>query len=267
MSIRFPIQFHLFDVQILLTVQRSFNRYILSIFQMNSRFLEQRSTYHIFIASRTYRIESQCSKYIPCRSLSIVLVTTISIRSRCVHLIHHLTQPVLRFPRLFGIIVQINHVLDRLVSMCIVTHIHHGHFTNLMNYKTIIAVIKYRRYREDRIKHRHKGLVPSHQVNQSLRVMEYRPGVVPAVSFSEGIPPFQRRERLHEFTVFLFASHQFGLRIKQILIVHSTFCKKLDFLFRALQFFSKFIDTPVIIRIFQCTGCVLVYLHTTRHVT
>ena len=57
-------------------------------------------------------------------------------------LIHHSSDPILSFPRLPGIVIQINHVLDRLIAVCILTHIHDLHFPYLMNHGTIIAFVK-----------------------------------------------------------------------------------------------------------------------------
>jgi len=66
-------------------------------------------------------------------------------------------------------------VLDRLVAVCVVTHVHHCHLTDFVNRETVIAVVEYRRYREYRIHHCHKHVITAHQVNQSLRIVEYRP--------------------------------------------------------------------------------------------
>ena len=150
--------------------------------------------------------------------------------------------------------------------MCIVTHVHDCHFTNLMNYLSVIAIIKDGGNRKDRIKHGNEHFLTSHQVNQALGIMEYRPRIVPAVSFRKVTSPFQRREFRSELAVLLLATHQFTFRIKQVLIVHGTFGKKCDFLLRTFQFFRQLINTPVIVCIFQCTGCILMNLHITRHI-
>ena len=70
-------------------------------------------------------------------------------------------------------------MLDGLVAMGIVTHIHHLHLTDFVNRETIIAVIENRRYREHRVHHCHKSLLATHEVDKTLGVMEYTPGIMP----------------------------------------------------------------------------------------
>ena len=149
-------------------------------------------------------------------------------------------------------------MLDRLVAMCIVTHVHNGHFTDFVNHLSVVAVVKNWWYGKYGVHHCDKHVFPTHQVDKSLRVVEYRPGVVPTVSFRESVPPFQRREWRLECTVLVAAAHQFGFFVEKILVVHGTFGKEVDFLFRMFQFFGEFVDAPVVVCIFQCTGGVLV---------
>ena len=162
---------------------------------MQLHLLEVRSTEDILIRTRTYRIEAHGREHIPGRSLTVVFITTVTVRSRSIQFIHHLTNPVLCFPRLAGVVVHIQHVLDRLVAMCIVTHIHNLHFTDFMNHTAIIAVVKDRRQDKYRIHHLVESVFTTHQVDQTLRIMEYRPGIMPAIAFRKGIPPLQRIER------------------------------------------------------------------------
>ena len=42
------------------------------------------------------------------------------------------------------VVIQVNHVLDRLVAVRIVPHVSNLHFTDFMNHTSIIAIIKYR---------------------------------------------------------------------------------------------------------------------------
>ena len=78
--------------------------------------------------------------------------------------------------------------------MGVVTRVHHRHLTNLVDGEAVITVVIDGRYGEYRIQHLDKGLIATHQIDQSLRVVEYRPCVVPAVTLSEGIAPLERRE-------------------------------------------------------------------------
>ena len=150
--------------------------------------------------------------------------------------------------------------------MRIVSHIHYGHLTNLVNGKAVVTVIIKRRYRKYRIHHCYKCLISSHKVNQTLRIVEYRPRVMPTVPFGKCIAPLQRRERSLEGAVFVFAAHQLALRIKQVLVIHGPLRKAFDFLVRALQFFSQTIDAPVIISIFQRAGRILINADIIRHI-
>ena len=49
-------------------------------------------------------------------------------------------------------------MLDRLVAMCIVSHIHNLHFTNLMDNLSIITIIKYGRNSKYGIQHSDKNI-------------------------------------------------------------------------------------------------------------
>ena len=234
---------------------------------MQLHLLEVGSTQNIFIRTRTYRIESHCREYIPGRSLAVVLITAITVGSRGIKFVHHFTNPMLRFPGLAGIVVHIEHVLNRLVAMCIVAHVHNLHFTDFMNNGSIITFIENRRKDKYRIHHLVESVFTSHQVNQTLRIVEYRPGIMPAITFRKGIPPLQRIERRLERTVFILATHQFVLGIVEILIIHCTLCKDFNLFFRFLQGFTQLIDTPVIVCIFQCTGCILVNTYIIRYIS
>ena len=158
-------------------------------------------------------------------------------------------------------------MLDRLVAMCIVSHIHNLHFTDLMDHLSVIAIIKYRRNGKYGIQHRDEFFTSTHQIDQSLRIVEYRPCIMPAISFRESISPFQRRERSHKLAVLILSTHQFGLFIKQVFIVHCTFGIQIQFLFRTSQVFCNLVDAPVIIGIFQRTGGILVNLYIIRHIS
>ena len=59
--------------------------------------------------------------------------------------------------------------------------------------------------------------------------MEYGPGIMPAVSFSERSPPFHRIEVLREVAVVVFAAHQAVRSIEQVLIVLAAFLVDVQF--------------------------------------
>ena len=84
--------------------------------------------------------------------------------------------------------------------------------------------------------------------------MEYGPGIMPAVSFSERSPPFHRIEVLREVAVAVFAAHQAVRSIEQVLIVLAAFLVDVQFRCGSAQFFPHLIDTPVIVGVFKGTG-------------
>ena len=157
-------------------------------------------------------------------------------------------------------------MLDRLVAMCIVSHIHNLHFTNLMDNLSIITIIKYGRNSKYGIQHSDEFFSSPHQIDQSLRIVKNRPCIMPAIPFCKSISPFQRRERSHEVAVLILSAHQLGLLIKQVFIVHCTFGIQIQFFFGTSQIFCNLVDTPIIIGIFQRTSSILVNLYIIRHI-
>ena len=158
-------------------------------------------------------------------------------------------------------------MLDRLVTVGVVTHVHHRHLTNLVDYLAIVAIVEQRRNREDRIQHLHERSLATHQVDQALRIMEHTPRVVPAVTLGEGITPFQRREGGHELAILQAATHQVGLLVEEVTIVQRTASEKLLLLLRTIQVLRQLPDAPVIVGILQRASSVLVDLHVVRYIT
>ena len=86
-------------------------------------------------------------------------------------------------------------MLYGLIAVRVLPHVHDLHFTNLMNGKSIIAVIKKWRHHEHRVEHLHELFIAPHQIDQSSWVVEYRPGIVPTVPFGKGVSPFSGTKR------------------------------------------------------------------------
>ena len=97
------------------------------------------------VACRAHRIESESREYIPSRCLTIVLIAAITVGSSHIEFIHHLAHPVLSLPRLVGVAVEIYHVLNGLIAVSIVAHIHDLHLTNFVDGLSIVAVVEMRR--------------------------------------------------------------------------------------------------------------------------
>jgi len=85
----------------------------------------------------------------------------------------------------------INHVLNRLITMCIVAHVHYLHFTDFVDYAMIVTLVKQWWNGKDRVEHLDKIFFTSHQFDETCRVVEHRPCVMPAVAFRESITPFE----------------------------------------------------------------------------
>ena len=171
--------------------------------------------------------------------------------------IHHLTDPVLRLPWLSAIAIEIDHVLDGLVAMGIVTHVHDLHLTDLVDGEAIVTVVKHRRQTKYGVEHLIKGVLASHEVDQSLWVVEDRPCVVPAITLSEGITPFQRIERLHKLSILQFATHQLRLSVEEMLVVQGALAINGNLLLGFTKSLAQLEDTPVVVGVFQGTGSTL----------
>ena len=87
---------------------------------------------NILVGSGTDRIESESREYVPSRGLSVVFVTTISVGSGGIEFFHDIPHPILRFPRLSRVVIQIYHVLYGLIAVGILSHVHHLHFPHFM---------------------------------------------------------------------------------------------------------------------------------------
>ena len=98
-------------------------------------------------------------------------------------------------------------MLDRLIPVSIIPHIHDGHFYDFMDWPSVVAVVVEWWHGEYGVHHRIEGIVAAHQVYESLNVMEHRPRIMQAVAFGEISTPFQRVERLIEGSIRLASDH------------------------------------------------------------
>lgn len=126
-------------------------------------------------------------------------------------------------------------MLYGLVTVSVVAHIHDLHLPDFVDDTAIIAFVEHRRQHKHGIHHLVEGILASHQVNESLRIMENRPRIVPAVSFRKGITPLQGIERRLECAVLILAAHQLVVRIEKIPVVQRTFGKRSQFFLRLAQ--------------------------------
>ena len=157
-------------------------------------------------------------------------------------------------------------MLYGLVAVCIVAHVHHLHLSDFMDGESIIAIIEDWRQEEYRVEHLVESVFTTHEAHQALRVVEYRPGVVPSIALGEGITPLQRIERSLELSILQTTTHQTTLLVEYFLIVLSTLSKRLQLFLRFAQGFTKLIDTPVVVSILQGASHALIDLHIVRHI-
>ena len=162
MWIGLPVHHDTLDVTVRRIVRVSMDSKSLSVFQMYLGRTEIRCTDHIPCTTRTDWIEAECRKDIPGRSLPIILVATISVGLGRIEAVHHLTHPVLSLPGLSAVVVKVNHVLDGLVAMRIVAHVHNLHLTYLVDGEAVLAVVEDGREVEHTVQHDIEPVVPTH---------------------------------------------------------------------------------------------------------
>jgi hypothetical protein len=95
--------------------------------------------------------KSPWPRNIPGRCLAVIFIAAITIGCSFVQAVHGFACPVLGFPGLAGIIIQVDHVLYRLVAMRVLAHVGYLHFADLVDHAAIITIIKYRRHGKYRI--------------------------------------------------------------------------------------------------------------------
>ena len=162
----------------------------------------------IFVRCRAYRIETECGEHVPCGCLSVVLVTAIAVRSRAVKPVHYFLNMPLGLVRLSGPVIKINHVLCRLVSMCVIAHVCDLHLRYLMYAVAVVAVVIYRRNHEYGVEHCAELLCSAHLLHKAVHIVENGPCVMPCVAFCERVTPFVCAERLLEASVGIASAHE-----------------------------------------------------------
>ena len=110
-------------------------------------------------------------------------------------------------------------MLNRLVSVSILSHICQFHFFHFMDDPAVSSRFNRTRQREHRIYLSRKLLIISKQINQTLYIMEYRPCVMPSITFTERSAPLQRIKRFLPFTIYPFTTHKADRLIKYVSII------------------------------------------------
>ena len=76
------------------------------------------------------------------------------------------------------------------------------HFPYLMDHKAVITIIKFRAMATP-CQAWIQSLVTTHQVDQALDILEYRPGIMQAIAFRECITHFSGLKRRLKLCVFI----------------------------------------------------------------
>lgn len=105
-----------------------------------------------------------------------------SIRGGRIQAVHHFAGPPLGLFWLPCVVVEVDHVLRRLIAMSVVAHVCDLHFGNFVDEDSIVAVVIDWRHHKHRIKHLHESFAAFHQLDQPIDIMEYRSGVVPCIA-------------------------------------------------------------------------------------
>ena len=91
----------------------------------------------------------------------------------------------------FGIVVEINHVLYRLVAVGIIAHVHHLHFPDFVNHLSIVGAVEKWRNGEYAVESVNKRFASTHQADKSRYIVKDAPSVVPRISLREITAPLQ----------------------------------------------------------------------------
>ena len=110
--------------------------------------------------------------------MPVVLVSAVAIGTVGVESAHDFAHPVLRLGGLPSVVIKVDHVLYGLITVGIVAHIHDLHLTDLVDDEAIVAVVEDGREGEDAVKLASESLIPAHEIDEPLHVMEDRPAVV-----------------------------------------------------------------------------------------
>ena len=253
--------------KVLFAVVRCSDCQLFASVEMYGGLLEEWCADDVLVGARAYRIESECGEHIPCGSLAVVLVSAVAVRLGCIELVHHFADVLLGFPRLSSPVVEIYHVLDRLVSVRVVAHVHHLHLADFVDGESVVAVVEYRRYVEYFVKVAAEILFASHHFHEACRVMEYRPCVVEAVAFCEVTAPFERAERCGEAAVFIASAHEMVFCAVEVSPVHCPVPVWLQFCVALAQGLAESVDAPVVVCVLKGAGRTFVDAHIARHIS
>src|SRR3546814_1095266 len=136
----------------------------------------------IFARRRGDRIKAQGREDIPGRRLAIILVARIAVGRRRIELSHDIADMMLRLPRRTRPIIEIWHMLDRLVAVRVMPHVDDLHLADLVNHLAVIAFVEDRRRGAVRVEALDEFIAPAQQIHQPLTVLLHRPALMEPVA-------------------------------------------------------------------------------------
>ena len=155
---------------------------------------------------------------------------------------HHLSCILLSLPRLPYGIKQINDMVTRFITMCILPD--HSSTENRQIF------IRRRIVSEHTIQFLGKTFLASNQTDQSINVLLHRPEILPAITFANMRSIIIRTEVLNEGSFVIPRLHEGCLRIIHILIIPGTLIKFIcNLLFT--QFLRHTGNAIIIVSVFQ----------------
>ena len=238
------VQFHSTYVPIfLIKVLCNHSKYF-TICQLQFNLFKFRLSNFIFTWNRIYRIKAHSTEHIPCRHLSAILISTQTSRGVQIQFIHNLRHILLRFPRLIDFIIQIGHMMARLISVCILS--------NHTCTKDRQFVVVRRVILKHAVKLLAKALFSSHQTNKTIHIMLYRPEIMPCIAFTNMWRIFLGMEILDKITFIIFRLHKRSSRIVHIPVILRTGIESIRNVLPS-HLGSHFSYTKIIERIFQCS--------------
>ena len=89
-----------------------------------------------------------------------------------------------------------------------------------MDDEAIVAVVEDGREGENAVELASEGLIPAHEIDESLHVMEDGPAVVERITFSEGISPLVDGEGGLEGAILPAPAHPADAGVVEFAVVH-----------------------------------------------
>ena len=207
---------------------------------MQSSFAKEGLPYVIPTIGRVDRVKAQCTKHVPARHLSAVLIAAMSIGGIVVldaqYLAHTLTG-------LFGVsgkIVQISYVVTWFVAVHVLPY-----HTGTKDRQTLI---RGRSKGEHRVEFLLESLFPSHRLYKSRYIVGYKPTVLPSIALAEIIGVVFRVKRIDKGAFAVSRSEESSARVEKVAPVLGSSGKVVSISAFA-QSSRKLSNTPIVISV------------------